>query len=277
MQTAQRYRTRLIVLGASNVRRSLFLLLEMARGHLPGPIDFLIVAGHGRSYGAHNAVLGWSLPGISKSDWSRHWNRADTGARYAILTDVGNDLLFGNSSETLQRWVLESVQMISNADRFIVTGLPLDTASTIGPIHFFLFRKIFFPRSQVALRDILDRAKDLDRMLRQVSNNDSCGWLEPASEWYGWDPIHVRKKFLPLVWYRMLNSLLAQPDLGSEVGSSIASPGAVSSMVRRVRLRWSEQFRLVFSKAKEQSWLWMDQSAMQPFIELSDGSSVSFY
>ena len=272
-----RYATRLIVLGASNVRRSLFSILEVARAHFRGPIDFLIVAGHGRSYGVPNRVLGWSLPGISESDWSRHWHRADTAARFAIITDVGNDLLFGNDSKHLCHWVRTCIEEVSSADRVLLTGLPIERSKRVGAIQFSIFRKIFFPRSRASLEEILEGANYVDTYLRELAQQRACAWFEPSSQWYGYDPIHVKRRYLSILWKEMMNRLI-QSSSESLKEASIGPPTKLQlGDVPRCELRWRERFRLVFSRANRQSWFGATQDCAQPFLDLQDGSSVSFY
>ncbi len=158
------------MLGASNVRRSLYPILEIARRSFPGPLDFLIVAGHGRSYGAPNRVLGGVYPnfefGVDSTLASCRYT-----ARFAIITDVGNDLLFGNDPSMLCHWVQSCVDEVSIADRIVVTGLPIERARGVGALQFSIFRKIFFPRSRVTFEEILEGAKYVDEHLRSSSNS----------------------------------------------------------------------------------------------------------
>ena len=55
---------RAVVLGASNVYRNLGTVVATAQATWGRPLELLIAAGHGRSYGLWNSVLGYSVPGI---------------------------------------------------------------------------------------------------------------------------------------------------------------------------------------------------------------------
>ena len=55
---------RVVILGASNVIRNISTVLSTAELFRGQPLDFLAAAGHGRSYGMTNCVLGRSLPAL---------------------------------------------------------------------------------------------------------------------------------------------------------------------------------------------------------------------
>ncbi len=141
---AAKHGTRLLVLGASNVRRSLYPILEIARRSFPGPLDFLIVAGHGRSYGAPNRVFGWSLPGISNSEWTQHWHRADT--RPASRSSPMSATIY--SSVTIHRCYVIGCRVVLMRSRSPIELWSRDYRSSVLEVlersNFRSFEKFFF-------------------------------------------------------------------------------------------------------------------------------------
>lgn len=274
---AHPFRSRLLMIGASNVRRGLLCWMKIAMEMLPRPIDFIVVAGHGRSYGVRNNVIGWSLPGISNLDWSSHWSIADSTARYAILTDVGNDIMYGSEVNVLLRWVSTCIESISIADRAMIVGLPIERAKRVRRGQFELFRKIFFKKSLVTLEDVLERASEVDEALRESAARARLKWFQPLTSWYGWDPIHIQRRLHQEAWRILFQALL---DGTSETIIKPSNESCDRSILRRnevPRLTWRNRFRLIFSRANRQTWFDRDQSSPQPYVHFSDGSQVSFY
>ena len=78
--------TRLVLLGASNVRRGLPIVVETARAAWPR-LEILGAFGHGRSYGARSRVLVRELPAILDCGlWDALTARRDDAT--AVVTDV---------------------------------------------------------------------------------------------------------------------------------------------------------------------------------------------
>ena len=90
--------TVVVALGASNLSRGLSRLTAVVRDTIPAP-RLLVAAGHGRSYGASSRVAWRRLPSILQSWLWRAFDRLEPPARdrrlLAVVTDIGNDLLYG--------------------------------------------------------------------------------------------------------------------------------------------------------------------------------------
>src|SRR5262249_14377181 len=100
---------RLVVLGASNLTRGFPALLRVARGAWGDGLEVFGALGHGRSYGKRSHVLFRGLPGILESGL---WPQLEAQPRLpgrALLTDVGNDILYHVPVDTILAWVAECV------------------------------------------------------------------------------------------------------------------------------------------------------------------------
>src|SRR5438270_1664562 len=100
---------RVVLLGASNLTRGISTVVETAQAVWGSPLEVLAALGHGRSYGLRSRVFGRELPGITGCGL---WG--DVAARgpaetAALVTDIGNDLLYGASVPTILGWVAESL------------------------------------------------------------------------------------------------------------------------------------------------------------------------
>ena len=273
----RKIRTRVAVLGASNVRRSLFPLIEQLFRTYARPIEILFACGHGRSYCRPNRVLGWSLPGISESDWTIPWRQEDDAQRIAIVTDIGNDLLYGIAPSMLLDHVACCLDTMRANDRVMLIGLPIERLKEVDRLQFELFRKIFFPGSTLSLNTAIDSAHEVGEGLQQMVLKRHHVWLSPPSTWYGIDPIHIRNRLHKNVWMTILKRLseVACEGTASVLMSDELSrdPGVDASF----RLRRIERARLVFSRAKRQTWMGICRDQAQPSLSFDDGSSVSFF
>ena len=99
---------RVVLLGASNLTRALPLVIGLARQRLGGPLDVHAALGHGRSYGRRSTVLIRSLPGVLESGLWPALEAPAQGASvalHALLTDVGNDIVYGHDPDTIAGWI----------------------------------------------------------------------------------------------------------------------------------------------------------------------------
>lgn len=187
--------SQVIVLGASNVTLSLpWLMQNLPRG-FPGRLDLFVASGLGRSYGARSSVLIRELPGILQSTM---WQAiADHDAayqrRYGLITDIGNDLLYGFTVDQIRAWLSDAIRRLKGLDaECIMTQLPLKSVLKMSSSRFYATRTLFFPGSMVTWPKMKQRARELDELVQDLGRQYGIAVIEPHDDWYGFDPIHVR-------------------------------------------------------------------------------------
>ena len=254
-------RPRVVVLGASNVARGISTIVETARGVLGGPIDLLAAYGHGRSYGAGSRVLGRWLPGITCCGL---WEAlADEPPRptWALLTDVGNDILYGARPALIAEWVDQCLDRLAAVDaRVVVTSLPLENLDSIAQWRIRLMRSVLFPRCRLEPSEILNRARELDGRLIDLAAARGCMLRSLRAAWYGVDPIHVKMCHWAVAWGEIMADWA--------VGGKKKSPAAGSLR------RWFYLRRLC---PQHRRWLGINQRREQPSGRLRDGTSIALY
>src|SRR5690606_1921322 len=171
------------------------------------PLELLIAAGHGRSYGRWNWVLGYSVPGIVDcAIWEQLAARPDVPTA-ALVTDVGNDLLYGAPPELILQWVETCLARLAPVcQRLVLAELPLVALEQLAPSHYRILRSILFPWSALGFYDALARARQLNAGLIQLSSKFSAQRVTPIALWYGRDPIHVRRAVAASAWQALLQS-----------------------------------------------------------------------
>lgn len=248
---------RIVALGASNLTRGFQTIVSAARAVWGPEVEIMAALGHGRSYGAPNRFIVRTLPSILKSGlWSELERRPPLVTR-GLVTDVGNDILYGFSVERTLGWVEEVLIRLGRVTKDIVlTGLPLASIYRLSNIKFLAFRSIFVPSCRLPLSQVIDRAERLNEGLVKLSTAYAIKFLQLDPAWYGFDPIHVRPSRWRPAWQQILG---AQPDGQSDGGSMI------------------ESMKLYFMRP-ERRWLFgVEQFTSQPGVALRSGGQVWLY
>lgn len=247
---------RAVLLGASNLKSGFPHILARLRGGAPGPVEILAALGHGRSYGTWSR-LAWvrQLPGILDC---RLW--AELGARarlptVALITDVGNDLLYGAPVPAIAGWVATCLERLERHGAEPIVGLlPLASLEKVSPFRYHLLRRILFPGRRAApWSAVLDGARELNGRLRSLALEHGARLVEPSPSWYGIDPIHVRRSMRSRAWKQILHHPLL-PRERERTGGRLPLFGAAELRLFGLPLR-----------------------NLQPVCRFEDGSTVALY
>lgn len=258
---ANQPRRRVVLLGASNLTRGISTVVETAQIIWNEPLSVLIAAGHGRSYGMTTSVMGRRLPGILECGLWRDLAAAPLGPTAVLLTDIGNDLIYGSSVETIFRWVETCLDRLSGPESTIVmTGLPLEGLKSRPRWQFDLLKQIFFPSRELSYETVIERAFELDERLEQLAKERIISRIVPQRDWYGWDPIHIKMRSWGVAWQKILC-----PWSNSQKFFPLAQ-GSLRRWIFLRRLRPAE--RIFWGRMQLQ---------MQPAGRLSDGTTIAWY
>lgn len=222
-------RGRLVFLGASNLARDFPRVLAVSRNVLGpaagGPThpteDVFVAAGHGRSYGRWSRVLVRGLPGIVECGlWealeSCRPTTAGPPATRALLTDVGNDLLYGASASEIAGWLgVCLARLDALGARSVLTLLPLESLRRLGPLRFQILRTLLYPARFHRFGELLARAEELQERLQDLAVRHAVPTVEPDPSWFGPDRIHLRPGARDEAWRRQLEPWASRPRLGS--------------------------------------------------------------
>lgn len=249
---------RVVLLGASNLARGSSTVLETACRVWGRPLEVMAALGHGRSYGIETTVLGRRLAGIAGCGLWRALASRPPLATAALVTDVGNDLLYDVPPDRIAGWVRDCLDRLAEAGAAtVLTALPLFNLAALSPLKFHLLRRVMYPRSRVDYPTIVERAKELDARLRDLAARRGARLVEQRPDWYGFDPLHTRWRVWPHAWREVLSPWRAGDEAPPPAGASA--------------LRWLYLRRL----APEQRWiLGFEQRRAQPAGRLADGTTV---
>lgn len=211
-QAALRSRQSIVLLGASNLTIGWRSVLNSLRQGLDTPLDVYVALGMGRSYVDWSRFVGRELPGIARcqlfddfaaavstsaAETSITGSGADVSpAPLVLMTDVGNDLVYGRTPEVIAASLeicLERIRQCSPHSKILMTGLPLGSVTRLTNLRYKVTRSILFPGCRLQLPLILQRAEELDVLVRNIAAARNALFVEPLDQWYGIDPIHIRR------------------------------------------------------------------------------------
>jgi hypothetical protein len=248
---------RIVALGASNLTRGLEVVVTTARQVWGPDIEVLAALGHGRSYGSESRILVRTLPGILQSGLWRKLDALPPAPTRALLTDVGNDILYGFPPAQILSWVEEALDRLGRvSDDIVLTGLPRVGVGEISSARFLFFRSILFPSCRLSLQEVSDAARRLNDGLAAAAAARGARFMELRPEWYGVDPIHIRPSLWRSAWHEIL---CGAQDEG------------------RVRASWVEGWRLYLMRPEHQRLFGREFGRPQEGVPLKAGARIWLY
>jgi hypothetical protein len=250
-----------ILLGASNVVRSLPTVVETARQVWREPLEIMAAIGHGRSYGQDSSICGRKISGIFPCAL---WCDLETRPQLptaALVTDVGNDLAYEVPVERILTWVNACLDRLAEAGAAtIITQLPIGSIASIGEQRFRLFRALMFPRCSIPLAEIKTLAAELNRELVSIGRQRKIPVIPAQDAWYGVDPIHIRRSLSRHAWPEILSVWRAvEPSASIPRGSF-----------------WRSAYLRCLAPRDRSVFGWQ-RRCDQPCGRLADGTTVSLY
>lgn len=248
---------RVVALGASNLTRCFQIIVSTAQSVWGSDVEVMAALGHGRSYGAPSRFIVRTLPSILKSGLWVELERRPPMVTRGLVTDVGNDILYGFSVEQTLGWVEEAlVRLRAVTNDIVLTDLPLASVSRLSNIKFLAFRSVLSPSCRLSLAEVTDRAERVNDGLATLSTAYGVKFFRLDPAWYGFDPIHMRPSHWRLAWQHILG---AQPEPMSHGGSMV------------------ESVKLYFMRP-ERRWLFgVEQFTPQDGVVLRSGGQVWLY
>lgn len=245
---------RVVALGASNLTRGFQTVVATARAAWGPQVEVLAALGHGRSYGAHSSLLVRRLPGILECGLWRQLEAAPRAPTRGLVTDVGNDILYGYSARQTLAWVEEALgRLLRLTQDVVLTDLPLASIRRISRGRFLLFRSILVPSCRLSLEQVLETAERVDAGLAELATSRGVRLCRLEPTWYGIDPIHIRPAVWRTAWQRIL-------------GATCAVDGSAAEALRLYRMR------------PERRWLFgLEQLTPQAGVALRAGARVWLY
>jgi len=248
---------RVVALGASNLTRGFRTVVGAARATWGPNVEIVAALGHGRSYGAHSRVVFRSLPGILESGLWRQLEALPAAPTRALVTDVGNDIVYGFSARQTVAWAEEAVERLQRfTNDIVLTDLPLASLRCVSRSKFLVFRSILFPSCRLSFGKVLQAAAEVNAGLAALAAARGIQLFRLNPEWYGLDPVHIRRS----QWRRAWREILGSPSKeGLDAGGRL------------------EGLRLYFAPPERRWLLGVEQFTPQAGLQLPSGARVWLY
>lgn len=241
---------------------SLRLAIDLMQQRFGGPSEIFTALGHGRAYGVCTQMLLRGLPGIADCGLWRQLDLAEKHPTYALLTDIGNDILYGLPPEQVLRvleWCIDQLQ--KHATHIVVTNLPMTSIESLSERRYIFFRNIFYPSCRLSRDETISRARVVHHGLVNMATQRRFKLYEQKPDWLGLDGIHVN------YWQRKA----FYGDLMDQFYDPGDKPEAVEGK-QKFLLAWQQRpefaYKTVFGRTVY---------CQQPSGQLADGSHVCKY
>lgn len=197
---------RVVLLGASNLTLGLPRLVRGLQEHLPGKLDILAAHGHGRSYLNWSRVLHRELPAIRDCRLWDDWEaRPAAQQTFAIVTDLGCDLFYGQRPEAIVSGVEECLDRLqSRGARVVLARPPLERLARLPGWQYVVIKNLFFPGHTPPWPMMREWIETVDTEITARATQREIALLSPPGHWYGWDPIHVTARHRNRAWEQIL-------------------------------------------------------------------------
>ena len=248
-----------VLLGASNLSLGIRSIIQVLLCTTDKHLDLYLAAGHGRSYGVKSRVFGRTLPAIRKCGlWSRLEEEKADQEVHVLVSDVGNDLLYGHSPEKLVAWIEECLAKLKGWKTSITIVLPpVDSAERLSAWHYHTARFVLFPKHPpISFPEMKKRVRETTSRLGELANKKEALVVEQQRDWYGLDPIHIGRKYRTQVWKDIFS--LWPAFSGSEIQGRSELPK-------------------LFLKAAECEFLGIPRETKQPYFEASERLRLYLY
>ncbi len=250
---------RVVLLGASNLARALPTVIAAAQGAWGQPLDLLAALGHGRGYGKTSRVLGRVLPPIAECGLWQSLAERTAAPTAVLLTDIGNDLVLGAPPQQVVHCVETCLERLAQfSQQMSITQLPMASLQRLGRMRYSLLRTLFFPRSQLCFEDAWAHADEVNRAVIRLAERFGAKCIAPASEWFGFDPIHIRYSQQTSAW------------------REIFTHWSSSESDQRLTPRHSS-WDLLGLRPHYRKWFGIEQHQPQPARCLKDGTTISLF
>ena len=204
----QPVRDRYVILGASNVSLAFPMLVQSLSESTADPLEILSAHGHGRSYGRWSYFLARGLPPIIDCRlWEDLENRPPAERTSALVTDIGNDLIYGRSVDEICCWVATCLERLQNSEARTTCVLPpVERVMHLAAWQYHLVKRLLFLGPTVPWPTIRDRLVQLEERLRRLADQCDSRIVVPEPDWYRLDPIHIAAGARAVAWRTILNA-----------------------------------------------------------------------
>lgn len=199
-----------LLLGASNLARGYSLLNRHISKCLgDSNTEFLNALGPGRGFCARGGMFNFTYPPIQDCRILEAAEKKTNDARAVLITDIGNDLMYGISADTLIECLDSLIErmLLWNAEIFLAS-IHVNMKKDVSPATFFILRFIFYPGSKVTYEETDSFITKVNSYLEEKARKNEKVHLITGMESYaGLDKIHYSMLKTHLAWSQVIEEI----------------------------------------------------------------------
>ena len=235
-----------LLLGASNLARG-YSMLTRHLSQCPGKTEFLNALGPGRGFCARGGMFNFTYSPILDSRVLESAEKKSKNAFHTavLVTDIGNDLMYGISAETL----IESLdamidRMLGWEANIFLTSIHVNLKKDVSPTTFLLLRFVFYPGSKVTFEEADMFVTKVNRYLEEKSRtNEKVHLITGMETFAGSDKIHFSLLKTHSAWSKVSDEIFKVINVSSQ--KRLGFIDAIKSITANLsRLIFCDMFRL---------------------------------
>ena len=235
-----------LLLGASNLARG-YSMLTQHLSQCREKTEFLNALGPGRGFCSRGGMFNFTYSPILTS---RVIESAEKKSKHAfhtavLITDIGNDLMYGVSAKTLIT-SLDSIidRMLGWNANIFLTSIHVNLKKDVAPTTFLLLRFLFYPGSKITFEEAGLYVTKVNRYLEEKSRiNERVHLITGMETFVGLDKIHFSLLKAHSAWSKVANEIFQVINISSQKKIGF-SDGVKSVADNLMRLTFSDIFRL---------------------------------
>jgi hypothetical protein len=142
--------------------------------------------------------------------------------------------------------------------KIAMTMLPIESIRAVKRWQYAIVKRMLFPTHELSFVDAIARANEVHDLTIDLAQRRGVMLIPTRSEWYGFDPIHIRARHWPSAWGAMIGRCCDRPNAG-ELQTSFNNWW-------RLRTHMFDRY-----------WLLGRERRVEQPLQVSGGTAVSFF
>ena len=234
-----------ILMGASNLARGYSMLTRHISSCFgKNNIEFLNALGPGRGFCARGGMFNFTYPPIQDCRILEAANKKSCDTRAVLITDIGNDLMYGVSADTLIESLDGLIDRALQCDAEIfLTSIHVNLKKDVSQTTFFILKFFFYPGSSITYKKTdLFIIKVNSYLKEKAGQNQRVHLISGMESFAGADKIHYSLLKTHLAWEKISNEIcqVLKVPIKKKVG---LTDGITSILENLYRLIFCDMFR----------------------------------
>jgi hypothetical protein len=199
-----------LLMGASNLARGYSMLTRHILSCFgKNKTEFLSALGPGRGFCSRGGMFNFNYPPIQDSLILEAAEKKSCDIRVVLITDIGNDLMYGVSADTL----IESLDglleraLLWNVEIFM-TSIHVNLKKDVSKTAFFILKSLFYPGSSITYEETnLFIIKVNGYLEEKTEQNERVHLISGMESFAGADKIHYSLLKTHSAWKKVTDEI----------------------------------------------------------------------